>query len=130
MLKNSFSNINLYSKALDASWLKNDSITNNIANAETPGYKRETVEFEKILQQAIGSNSMPVVRTHEKHMPLVTDVTPRIVKDDQVSFRRDGNSVNIDTEMAEMAENQIKYETITRQLNSTLKRLRMSISQG
>ena len=53
-----------------------------------------------------------------------------IVKDKNTSFRRDGNNVNIDTEMAELAENQIKYETITKQLNSNLKRLRLAMSEG
>lgn len=130
MLKNALGKFNLYGRALDASWLKNEAIVNNIANAETPNYKRETVEFESILRDAMGSSNMPIARTHEKHMPLVTDVTPRIIKDSSVSYRRDGNGVNIDTEMAALAENQIKYETITRQLNSTLKRLRMSIKQG
>jgi len=129
MLKNSFSQINLYNRALDASWKKNEAITNNIANANTPNYKRETVEFEEVLKRAIGSK-MSVTRTDEKHMPLVNDLSPQIIKDKNTAFRKDGNNVNIDTEMAELAENQIKYEAITRQLNSTLKRLRMSISQG
>ena len=129
MLNNSFNQINLYNKALDASWQKNQAISNNIANVNTPDYKRETVEFEEVLKRAIGM-SMPVSRTHEKHMPLTSDISPSIVKDQNTSFRRDGNNVNIDTEMVELAENQIKYETITKQLNSTMKRLRMAIGQG
>lgn len=130
MLKNAFSKINLFDKALDASWMRNEAIVNNIANAETPGYKREIVEFESVLKKAMGASTMPVARTHEKHMPLVTNISPRIIKDTSASYRRDGNSVNIDTEMAALAENGIRYETITKQLNSTLKRLRMSIRQG
>ncbi len=129
MLNNSFNQINLFNKALDASWQKNEAISNNIANVNTPNYKRETVEFEEVLKRAMGT-SMPVSRTHENHMPMTTDVSPSIVKDKNTSFRRDGNNVNIDTEMAELAENQIKYETITKQLNSNLKRLRLAMSEG
>jgi|LGVF01.1.fsa_nt_gb flagellar basal-body rod protein FlgB len=129
MLNKSFSQINLYNKALDASWQKNEAISNNIANVNTPNYKRETVAFEEVLKRAMGT-SIPVSRTHENHMPMTTDISPSIVKDKNTSFRRDGNNVNIDTEMAELAENQIKYETITKQLNSNLKRLRLAMSEG
>lgn len=129
MLKNSFSQINLFNRALDASWMKNEAISNNIANANTPNYKKEVVEFEDVLKRAMGTGQVPMARTHEKHMPLVNNITPSITKD-EASFRKDGNSVNIDTEMAELAENQIRYETLTRQLNSQMKRLRMSIRQG
>lgn len=125
MLKNAFNTINLYNKALDASLLKNEAITNNIANANTPNYKRETVEFEEVLKRAMGNPNMPMTKTNEKHMPLMTNMNPVIIKDSSTSFRKDGNNVNIDTEMAYLAENQIKYETITKQLNSNLKRLRM-----
>jgi len=127
MLKNAFNTINLYNKALDASWLKNEAITNNIANANTPNYKRETVEFEEVLKRAMGDPNMPMAKTHEKHMPLMNNLKPVIIKDSNTSFRKDGNNVNIDTEMAYLAENQIKYETITKQLNSNLKRLRMAM---
>lgn len=127
MLNKFFTNMNLYNKSLDASWKKNDAIINNIANANTPGYKRETVEFESMLKQAMGQGQMPMTRTHANHMPLNSDITPTVVKDDQVSFRADGNSVNIDTEMADLADNQIRYDTLVRQLNSSLKRVRISI---
>lgn len=127
MLKNAFKSINLYNKALDASWLKNEALSNNIANVNTPNYKRETVEFEEVLKRAMGNSLSPMTRTHEKHMPLVTNVNPVIVKEKNTSFRKDGNNVNIDTEMARLAENQIKFETITKQLNSNIKRIRMAI---
>ncbi|MBI9011911.1 MAG: flagellar basal body rod protein FlgB [Clostridiales bacterium] len=125
MLKNAFNTINLYNKALDASWLKNEAITNNIANANTPNYKRETVEFEEVLKRAMGNPAISMTKTNEKHMPLMNNMNPVVIKDKSTSFRKDGNNVNIDTEMAYLAENQIKYETLTKQLNSNLKRLRI-----
>lgn len=130
MLKSSFNKINMFNQALNASWLKNQAISNNIANVNTPNYKRETVEFEDLLNSAMGNTAAPLTRTHEKHMPLVSNIEPKIVKDKNTSFRKDGNNVNIDTEMAELAENQIHYEAITRQLNDSLKRLRIAIREG
>lgn len=129
MLKNSYGKLNLFNQALTASWMKNQAISNNISNVNTPNYKRETVEFEELLQNAMGNAVGPMVRTHEKHMPYTQSVEPRIVKDESTSFRKDGNNVNIDTEMAELAENQIRYEAITKELNDTLKRLRLSIRE-
>jgi flagellar basal-body rod protein FlgB len=127
MFDKSYGKINLFNQALTASWMKNQTIANNIANVNTPNYKRETVEFESMLQSAMGSSVGPMMKTHEKHMPMAADLTPRVVKDTSTSFRKDGNNVNVDTEMAELAENQIRYNAITKQLNDTIKRLRLSI---
>ncbi|MBN2796974.1 MAG: flagellar basal body rod protein FlgB [Clostridia bacterium] len=129
MLKSSYNKINLFEKGLTASWLKNQAISNNISNVNTPNYKRETVNFEDVLQNAANQNDI-MSRTHEKHMSVSSSVTPTIVKDDSTEYRKDGNNVNIDTEMAELAENQIRYEAITKELNDTLKRLRISIKEG
>lgn len=127
MLKTAFRSINLYNKALDASWLKNEAITNNIANANTPNYKRETVEFEEVLKRAMGPNTIQMFRTHENHMPIGGSLNPTVIKDKGTNFRKDGNNVNIDTEMAYLVENQIKFEAITKQLNSHINRLKSAI---
>jgi flagellar basal-body rod protein FlgB len=130
MLKNSYNKINLFNKALTASWLKNQAITNNIANVNTPDYKRQTVEFEELLQSAMDNKLTPLMKTHANHMPVSNIVDPTITTDKSTAFRKDGNNVNIDTEMAELAENQIKFEALTKQLNDTLKRIRISIKEG
>ncbi len=127
MFKNSFNKINILNQSLTASWLKNQAISNNISNVNTPNYKRETVNFEEILKRNMDARSIPINKTHDKHMSLQNGASPLIEKDSSTSFRKDGNNVNIDIEMAELAENQIKYNALTRQLNDTFKRLRMSI---
>ena len=45
---------NILDKAADASWMRENVITNNIANIDTPGYKRQDVDFESVLQKALG----------------------------------------------------------------------------
>ena len=53
---NAFDYINVLDKAADAAWLRNDAISNNIANVDTPGYKRQDVNFEVQLERALKSN--------------------------------------------------------------------------
>ena len=50
---NAFDYINVLDKAADYSWLRNEAIANNLANADTPGYKREDVTFQKELKRAL-----------------------------------------------------------------------------
>lgn len=49
---NAFDYINVLDRAADAAWQRNEAISNNIANVDTPGYKRQDVAFESVLQQA------------------------------------------------------------------------------
>ena len=53
---NAFDYINVLDRAADAAWQRNEAISNNIANVDTPGYKRQDVAFESVLQQALGNN--------------------------------------------------------------------------
>ena len=108
---NAFDYINVLDKAADASWLRNDAIANNIANATTPGYKRQDVAFESELKKAIGRSSntsnmdqrVASIRTMELEPVAYTDM-------EGDSYRLDGNNVDIDNENVMLAENQIKYQ--------------------
>ena len=53
---NAFDYINLMDKAADASWMRETLITNNIANVDTPGYKRQDVDFASVLKKELGSS--------------------------------------------------------------------------
>ena len=53
---NAFDYINIMDKAADASWKRESAISNNIANADTPGYKRQDVDFESALKRELGSS--------------------------------------------------------------------------
>jgi len=129
MLSKTFSKIDLFNNALSASWKRNQAISNNIANVNTPNYKRQDVEFESLIKQARAQGPMQVTDPrHFSNDPMT--IEPQLVQDTMTAFRRDGNNVNIDTEMALLAENQIRYETLTSQLNNHLKRLRIAYSQG
>lgn len=107
---NAFDYINVLSKAADASWLRNDAISNNIANVDTPGYKREDVTFQEEFKRALTYNDYESMDSKVRN--LKTDMlTARTYKDySGYSYRLDGNNVDIDTENAILAKNQLMYE--------------------
>ncbi|WP_058485148.1 flagellar basal body rod protein FlgB [Defluviitalea phaphyphila] len=117
LFNNLYSNVNILEKALDASWLRNEAIASNIANADTPGYKRKDVEFEKYLNEAIKFNKS----IHE----IDTDkINPKIITEySNLKNRMDENNVDIDVEMTEMAKNSIKYNTLISQVSNQFKRI-------
>lgn len=120
-------------KALDASWLKNEAISNNIANVNTPGYKKTYVRFEEQLAAAaefqIGS-----LKKDKDFLPIGNDIkdipAPEILQDSFTSARRDGNNVDVDVEMAEMAKNTIKYNALITQLSKQFGNIRIAINEG
>jgi flagellar basal-body rod protein FlgB len=124
MLDKSFSQIDVFKKALNVSWLQNKATSNNIANVDTPGYKKEVVKFDSVLNDAVD-----LVKTNKNHISL-NNSEPRIEKVTNTSFRKDDNNVDIDVEMAELSKNQLKFNIITSQLNSKLSRLRKAIDSG
>lgn len=133
MLKNSLGSVDLFKKVLDASWLKNETITKNMANINTPGYKRETVEFDSLLKTYLNQNGSAMKVTNDKHYAIPNapnGLEPKVTKVTDTNFRNDENNVNIDVEMTEFSKNMIKYNAMTQQVSSQLKRIRLAIRDG
>ncbi|MBE5884201.1 MAG: flagellar basal body rod protein FlgB [Lachnospiraceae bacterium] len=114
---NAFDYINVLDKAADASWLRNEAISNNIANVDTPGYKRQDVAFEVELEKALGNNryismdeKVAGVRTGRLEGRPYTDYA-------NYSYRLDGNNVDIENENVMLAENQLKYQGLLASIN-------------
>lgn len=119
---NAFNYINVLDKAADASWKRNEVISNNIANVDTPGYKRKDVQFESYLMSALvgdGSLDQRVAKVNLKTMNagVYTDYAG-------LSYRLDGNNVDIDTESANLAENQIRYYALLDSMTQEFNRLK------
>ncbi len=120
---NIFDYINVLDRAADASWLRNQAISNNIANATTPGYKRQDVSFEKELRRALGSSKYESMDSKVYNLNP-NDINPRVYTDAaDYSYRMDGNNVDIDTENVYLAENQIKYNALIDSINKDFKNL-------
>jgi flagellar basal-body rod protein FlgB len=114
----SFGKVNLLNQALDASWMRNQVLSENIANVDTPGYKRKDVVFESHLREALMGNG--------KISDLDTNLlTPKVVVDKQdLQYRMDGNNVDIDTEMVKLSTNQLRYNTLIEQVKYDFNRLK------
>lgn len=130
-----YNNIDKYKSALDAAWARNEAIAGNIANADTPGYKRKDVAFEEYLQEAVSARNFKGYRTNPRHIPIGTDsvnsIKPRIVQDNSnFSMRLDGNNVDIENEMALLAKNAIVYNTVIQRTSGEFRKLRNVINEG
>ncbi len=114
---NVFDYIRMLDKAADASWLRNQAISNNIANVDTPGYKRQDIAFESILKRELGRNRYE--STDQKVADLkMSRLNGRTYTDySNYSYRIDGNNVDIENENAMLAENQIKYQGLITSIN-------------
>jgi flagellar basal-body rod protein FlgB len=88
-------------RAISGASLRQSVLANNLANAETPGYKRMDVNFHDALAQAMGSNDSATIEA--------TAFSPR---QDPQTLRADGNGVDVDTESAAMAKNGLEYEAL------------------
>lgn len=108
-----FNYINVLDKAADASWIRNEAIANNIANVDTPGYKRQDVNFEEQLRKAMKNSRYTSIDERVANVDLER-LNPITYRDHStLSYRLDGNNVDIDTENVELASNQIRYQGLT-----------------
>ena len=109
---NVYNYVNVLDKAADASWIRNEVISNNIANVDTRNYKRQDVEFETyLLAQLQGANSSNLSAT-VAGMDLDSLNSTIYTDSSLLSYRLDGNNVDIDTENVELASNQLKYQAL------------------
>ncbi|HHW60553.1 MAG TPA: flagellar basal body rod protein FlgB, partial [Syntrophomonadaceae bacterium] len=127
-------NLLLMEKAMDASLLRQNVIANNIANVDTPKFKRSEVIFEDRLREALlsDSSSKKLLKTNSRHMDVceqtVEALTPAVVKINDRSYRNDQNNVDIDVEMAKHTRNKIYYDYMAHNLSNDLRLLRMAIT--
>ncbi|MGV8906034.1 MAG: flagellar basal body rod protein FlgB [Acetobacterium sp.] len=122
----------LYQKALDGTWQRQKAISNNIANAETPGYKAVKVSFEDTLKaevQKIQTNAT-APGGGAKNLASMKDSDIRVDTMNTTSNRQDGNNVDLDSENVEMSKTGMQYYYLVRGLTDTYSRLKYAISEG
>ncbi len=113
-----FDYINVLDKAADASWLRETTLANNIANVNTPNYKRKDIRFETELKHAFVRANGEDVDFKVKDIDLEALGNPETYTDyAELSYRYDGNNVDINTENGIAAENQIKYNGLMELVN-------------
>ena len=108
-------------KMMDATALRHEAIASNIANIETPGYKRIDVNssFADELKSAIQGQDIQSIK----------QISPRLVEDAlAVSSRRDGNNVNLEEELLKLNQNTFAHALETQMVTGTLMKLRLAIT--
>lgn len=121
---NVYDYVNVLDKAADASWLRNEAITNNIANATTPNYKRQDVAFESELQRALKNSKYESLDDKVSDLKL-SRLNGRTYTDyDGFSYRLDGNNVDIQTENVTLVKNQVKYNGLIQSINQEFANLK------
>jgi len=112
---------------------RHQTISSNIANVDTPGYSAKTVDFETTLQRNLNSSAKQVsmAKTNAKHLDTNTSSSSFFTTSNRAggTYREDGNNVDIDTELIDMSETNIKYQAISQEISSKLLLLK-SIAQG
>lgn len=116
-------------RALDGAWRRHEALANNVANAETPGYKRVDLDFRSHLAEA-SSKGPTLLTTSPRHIVPSRAAQEWPLGQDHSTITPDGNSVDIDREMAEVSTNALYYSAVSGQLNAYLSLLRKAITEG
>lgn len=122
--------LTILEKALNASSVRQKVLANNIANIDTPGFKRSDVNFKRVLSNAIGKSGpdLSLKTTVPNHIANGSAENGSIVRMDRsTSLRNDSNNVDVDREMTNVAENGLYYNALTKTISSQLGLLRMVI---
>ena len=110
--------VSLFSRALDYASTRQEVLANNIANINTPGYKRHDVSFDDVLAEAEGGAFARIadIKRTARHMFVegkLGSSSVEITTPDGGAMRVDGNNVDMDSEMSTLAQNQVYYQTIS-----------------
>ena len=121
-----FGYVNVLKSAADASWLREEVLSNNIANVDTPNYKRQDVEFKTYLNSAIEQSGKPKATLTQKINNVdLSNIAIRTYTDNStLSYRLDGNNVDLSTENVELASEQINYNALIDSMNNEFSRFK------
>ena len=123
----------LLEKSLSASTMRQKTIAQNIANVDTPNYKAKKTVFKHQLDAAITNQRLKAHRTDDRHFEFgnrSNDGTAMVFRRKDTMFNHNGNNVDIEHEMAEMAKNQIYYNSLIERLNGRFNGIKTVIGKG
>lgn len=123
--------LDILHRSMDVSMLRQDVIANNIANADTPNFKRTTVNFESSLNAALESERAPAFEarlTREKHIPNhrpidYRTVQPRRMLDYLTTSDNNGNNVDLEVESMNYLSNQMSYTLMVNSVTQQFSRI-------
>ncbi|MCR5834801.1 MAG: flagellar basal body rod protein FlgB [Selenomonadaceae bacterium] len=128
---------NYLPRAMTAANMRQEVISNNIANVNTPNFRKSTVNFEDMLAREIygeeSNKKLKMVRTRENHLPAEPKkyhAEPTIVQDTTNIMRVDHNNVDIDMEMATLTKNNLYYNAVATKFGGYVNQLKNAITSG
>ena len=127
--------INALDTAIDMRLLRQNVVSSNIANAETPGYKAKKMDFEQALSRALDIEGKGKMHsTDEKHYLLgqgpIANVRADVYDNPDINVSNDGNTVDLEREMAELASNSIMHRAAVQLINKKLAALKYVANDG
>ncbi len=125
--------IKVLASALNFRQMKQEIISSNIANADTPEYKAKRLNFEEALKRAINVDQQQNMRIDDtRHYDVggggFKNLQPEVINDPNGMVSEDGNTVNRDEELARLAENRVLYNAAVELLNKKLAIMKYALS--
>jgi len=118
----------LVSRSLKLRVLRHEVLASNVANVDTPGYRRKDVPFEKLMRAYLGEGELPLRRTRPEHLSLASpEVSPRVVEPEDVGTP---NNVSLEEEMSKLMENHLLYQATVQALIKEIQIMREAITEG
>ena len=123
-------------KSLDALAIQHEVIANNMANIDTPNFKRAEVSFQEQLKNVLNQNQPSALwRTNPKHFPIpqnisLNDFEPTITTITDTIGRNDGNNVDLEMESAKLAQNNLLYNSLADLTGRYIANLKHAITEG
>ncbi len=119
-----FAYVDLLTASADYAWKRNEVLGSNMSNVDTPGYKRQDVSFESVLSAAVArASSSSRTLTQTVRNINYNALKPTVYTDNSnLSYRLDGNNVDVDVEQIEIASNQYYYKGIIDSMNQEFSR--------
>jgi flagellar basal-body rod protein FlgB len=128
-------NDRLIKTALEGLVARQRTIADNVANVDTPGFKASRVSFETTLKQAAGTVEQPLRMSKVENGvagpgDASTDVKPTVTLESDTGRRNDGNNVDVDREMLELADTNVRFNALIQVMSSKMANLRYAINDG
>jgi len=125
--------LDILHRTMDVALLRRTVLADNIANADTPNFKRSTINFESELKRALGSekqSGLEAAMTNVRHIPFnrvydYKEVGPRRVLDYLSTADNNGNNVDLEEESMLLMENQLSYDLMSRVVSNQFAQLNL-----
>jgi len=132
---NDTKNDRLLKTALEGLAARQRTIADNVANVDTPQFKASRVGFETALKQAIGHADQPLPMFKVKDAvpgpgDAPADVKPTVSVDSDTGRRNDGNNVDVDREMLDLSDTNLRFNALIQSMSSKLSILRYAVNDG